>query len=144
MDVDPLNSPPLEFKAPDGNEGARSSGFGFKAIEHLELGLSEDEFSTSGVRKMILDQLYRLKQENDKLRKIRDRFHTCDKDAAVLRERLKKPRAQDIVHGTALTGGSLLIGVSVSQFSFQPISTIALVVGGVFLAGTVVARLVLK
>lgn len=148
--AEPLTSKPPDDSEPRGrNEVDRSSRFGFKALENLELDLSEDEFSTSGVRKMILDQLYRLKQDNEELRstlkqenkelrKTENLFHECDRDAAVLTERLNKVKARDIVLGAALASGSLIMG------SQQHDIGVIFVAGALLFVGSVVARLVLK
>ena len=84
---------------PDGEEGVRRSGKGRQAFRKLRRELSEEELSNPGTLRMILDQHDELLQENDELRRIRERFHVCEKEAAVLRERLNKSNAQDIVLG---------------------------------------------
>jgi hypothetical protein len=86
----------------------------------LRRELSEEELSNPGTLRMILDQHDELLQENDELRRIRERFHVCEKEAAVLRERLNKSNAQDIVLGPALVGGSLILGYLPSLWSTQP------------------------
>lgn len=148
--AEPIKSQRPDDSEPFGrNEADRSGRFGFKALENLELDLSEDEFSTSGVRKMILDQLYRLKQDNEELRKTlkqenerfrktESRFHESDRTVAILQERLHKVKALDVVLGAALASGSLIVGWQ--QLEFGVIS----VVGAALFVGSVVARLVLK
>lgn len=140
---DPLRSA-LYKEPPDGEEGGRRSGKGRKAFHKLRRELSEEELSHPGTLRMILDQHDELVQENDELRRVSERFHLCDKEAAVLRERLKRSTAQDIVLGAALVGGSLIMGHLPSLWSTQPTGWIALVVGATFVVGTVVARLRLR
>ena len=142
--TEPRNSQPQEYTEPADGRRTRYSGSDLKALRPLRRELSEDEFSTSGVQKMVLDQLDRLIQENSKLKEIENCFHKCDKNVAVLREQLKKPRAFDIFVGTAVAIGSLLIGVSASLWSMMPISQIAGAAGVVLLSGSVAARLVVK
>ena len=129
---------------PDGEEGVRRSGKGRQAVRKLRRELSEEELSNPGTLRMILDQHDELLQENDELRRIRERFHVCEKEAAVLRERLNKSNAQDIVLGAALVGGSLILGYLPSLWSTQPNGWIAMVVGAIFVVGRVVARLRLR
>ena len=45
---------------------------------------------------MILDQHDELVQENDELRRVKERYHACDKEAAVLRERLNSPTCRTL------------------------------------------------
>lgn len=93
---------------------------------------------------MVLDQLDRLIQENNKLKEIENCFHKCDKNTAVLQEQLKKPRAFDIFLSAGVAVGSLLIGTSVSLWSMMPISQIVGAAGFVLLLVSVVARFFLK
>ena len=128
----------------EGEERLRRSGKGRQAFKKLRRELSEEELSNPGTLRMILDQHDQLVEENDDLREIRERFHVCDKDAAVLRERLKKSNAQDIVLGATLVGGSLVLGHLPSLWSTQPTGWVALVVGTILVVGSVGARLVLR
>lgn len=136
--------PREDAEPPDGNQRPRTNVKGQGALQKLRRVLSEEEFSSPGTRIMLLEELDRLRQENYELRDIRERFHERDKGAAVLREQLKKSNAQDIILGATLAGGSLILGNLPSLWSTQPTGWIALVVGGVFVGGTVVARLALR
>lgn len=93
---------------------------------------------------MVLDQLDRLIQENGKLKEIENCFHKCDKNVAVLREQLKKPRAFDMILSTGVAVGSLLIGASASLWEMRPISQIVGAAGFVLLSVSVGARFFLK
>ena len=136
--------PSEDTEPPDGDQRTADNVKGARSTTKLRRELSEEEFSSPGTRIMLLEELDRLRQENYELRDIRERFHERDKDSAVLQEQLKKSNAQDIILGATLAGGSLILGNLPSLWSTQPTGWIALVVGGVFVAGTVVARLALR
>ena len=140
---DPL-LPAFYTEPPDGDEGVQRGGKGRQAFRELRRELSEEELSNPGTLRMILDQHDELVQENDELRRVKERFHACDKEAAVLRERLDRSNSQDIVLGAALAGGSLILGYLPSLWATQPTGSIALVVGAVFVVGSVLARVRLR
>lgn len=83
-------------------------------------------------------------EENYEMQEFRDRFHECDREVAVLRERNKEATAQDIVIGATLAVGALIIGFVPSLWApidENPNGLIALVVGAVLVLGSVGARL---
>ena len=141
---DPRQHLPADTEPPEDEARWRRSGKGRRAFRGLRRELSEDELSNTGTLRMILDQHDQLVEENDDLRRVRERFHACNREAAVLRERLKKSNAHDIVLGATLAGGSLVLGYLPSLWSTQPTGLIALVVGTTLVVGSVVARLVLR
>ncbi|MDE0027321.1 MAG: hypothetical protein OXP69_23150 [Spirochaetaceae bacterium] len=96
--------------------------------------MSEEELSTTGAQKMLLDWLDRLEEENLELREIEKRFHESDKDVAVLQERQTKSIARDIM----LAAGSLLLGLSPSFWAVQPTGTILVIIGGALAVASVV------
>lgn len=93
---------------------------------------------------MILDRLDTLDEENEELREYRHEFYVRDKKVAVLQERLRETRAREVVLGTMLAGGSLIIGYAPSLWQSQPTGLIALVIGALFLVGSVAGRLTWK
>ena len=58
---------------------------GRQALSKVRRELSEEEMSSPAVQRMLLDELERLEMEASELREFKDKFHTTDKDAAVLR-----------------------------------------------------------
>ena len=86
---------------------------------------------------MLLDWLDRLEEENLELKEIEERFHESEKDVAVLRERMTKSIARDIM----LAAGSLLLGLSPSFWAVQPTGTISVIIGGALVAASVVGPL---
>lgn len=140
--AEPLNRQLDEYAEPgDGGEEA-SLGKGRQPFHGLSRQLSPEDLRQTGTQKMILDLHDRLQDENEALKEIKEKFHVRDKDVAVLRERLKKSTVQDILLDATLAGGALVLGHLPSLPSSN--RWIASVVGGLFVAGSVVARLTLK
>ena len=137
--AEPLNLQLEEYAEPGGSgeEAPRRKGRPFRDLSRK---LSPEELRGTGTQKMILDLLDQLQDENEELKEFKERFHERDKEVAVLLERLKKSKAQDIVIGATLAGGSLILGHLPSLLlptGFpSSIGWIALVVGGLLVVGS--------
>lgn len=144
--AEPPSPQPRELTEPSGSELAPlpRKDRQRQALRRLSRQLSEEELSSPGALKMILDLLDTLEEENEELKEYRHEFYVRDKKVAVLHERLREGTAREIVLGTMLAGGSLIIGYATSQWQSQPTGWIALVVGALFLVGSVAGRLTWK
>ena len=140
--AEPLNRQPQEYAESRGSGKEVPRGKGRQSFRRLSRELSPEDLRETGTQKMILDLLDRLEDENDELKEFKEKFHERDKEVAVLRERLKKSTAQDIVIGAMLAGGSLVLGYLPSLL--LPTGWIALVVGGLFSCGITSGMEVLK
>ncbi|MYC64844.1 MAG: hypothetical protein F4X12_00760 [Acidobacteriia bacterium] len=78
--------------------------------------LSEDELKSSGVQKLLLEEIYKLDQENSVLQNYRERFHEADKDVAVLQSERKKSAKLEALYSLSLASGSILIGRALPMF----------------------------
>ena len=145
--AEPLNLQLEEYAEPGGSgeEAPRRKGRPFRDLSRK---LSPEELRGTGTQKMILDLLDQLQDENEELKEFKEKFHERDKDVAVLRERLKKSTAQDIVIGATLAGGALVLdylpSLLLSTGLPSPSGWIALVVGGLFSCGITSGMAVLK
>ena len=74
--------------------------------------------------------------EASELREFKDKFHATDKDAAVLRQRLRASGARD----GSLAVGAALIGLAPSLWSFPPIGWIVVGLGAVLIVLAVAKR----
>ena len=93
---------------------------------------------------MLLDDVERLEEENDELSGFRERFHSSDKEAAVLRERLNASTARDVLESAVLIVGSLILGYVPSLWSSQPSGWIALAIGAIAILGVFSTKYVAK
>ena len=138
--AEPLNRQLDEYAEPGGGDEEAPRGKGRQSFRRLSRELSLEELRETGTQKMILDLLDGLEEENDEQKEFKEKFHERDKDVAVLRERLKKSTAQDIVIGATLAGGSLILG----HLPSLPDGWVAPVVGGLLVAGSVATWIALK
>ena len=107
-----------------------------KALSNLRRELSEDESDTPAVQRMLLDEVDRLEAEVGELRQFRDRFYSADKNAEVLRERLRASVARD----GSLAIGAAILGLAPSLWSSQPVGWIVIALGLALMVTAVVAR----
>ena len=107
-----------------------------KALSNLRRELSEDESDTPAVQRMLLDEVDRLEAEVGELRQFRDRFYSADKNAEVLRERLRASVARD----GSLAIGAAILGLAPSLWSSQPIGWIVITLGLTLVVAAVAAR----
>lgn len=96
-----------------------------KALSNVRRELSEEELKSPAVQRMLLDELERLETEVGDLRVFKDSFYSADKDAAVLRERLRASVARD----SGLAIGAAILGLAPSLWSSQPIGGIVVALG---------------
>lgn len=81
------------------------------AYQELKRDLSEDELTSPGALKLMLNDLDRLNDEVAKTSPYKDLFHEKDKEVAVLEGKLIKNTNNEILYSVAITIGSALLGV---------------------------------
>ncbi len=108
-----MNEPEKVDQEPEKPEAAPAEEFGKarRAFVNVRRELSEEELSTPAVHRLLLDTLDLLEQQVAELSYFRDRFHTSDKEKAILEERVKSYTAAEVLYGICLTIGSILIGL---------------------------------
>jgi hypothetical protein len=67
--------------------------------------LTEEELGQSGVRLMLLDEVDRLDAEVVRLQDFQDRFHTSDKQLALMQDKRRRDVVADVVYGVCLALG---------------------------------------
>lgn len=82
--------------------------------------LTSDELGTSGVQKMLLDDVERLEGEVEESKTYRDKFFEADKKVAVFQEKSKSHRGVEILSTSTLTVGSIVIGYVGGDWGNQP------------------------
>lgn len=103
--------------------------------------LSEEELNSPAVQKLLLNDAYRMEREIERLKEIEALYHSRDKTAAILEERLRLSTGAEILFTACETVGSLLAGLSTLYWDNK--GWILLVVGvGLVLGGIVYKFLV--
>jgi hypothetical protein len=117
-----------------------------QAFRDIKRQLSEEELSSKGVQKLLLDELERTEYECENLKSYVERYHEADKRAAVLeeriRERIRSITAIDIMFGIGVALGGTIIGLAPTFWNEQPKGWVAIVIGSLFIAGASIARVV--
>lgn len=80
--------------------------------------LTEAELGSSGVQKMLLDELDRMDGSEADVKLLSDKYHETNTLLAVTREKLKTHNAFDIISTGTVALGSILFGAA---FSFKDV-----------------------
>lgn len=112
------------------------------AFAKVRREVSEDEFTSPGVSRILLDQISDLSQRVQEETKFRGLYHEADKERALLQEKLKLRLSSEIISGFVLTLGSLLIGFSPALWPSWPYGLLALSSGLVLLAVAVITQII--
>jgi hypothetical protein len=112
------------------------------AFREIKRQLSEEDLSSSGVQKLLLDDLERAESECEILQGYIERYHEADKRSAVFEERIRSVTAIDIMFGVGVGLGGTIMGLAPTFWTDQPKGLIALVVGGLLVVGASIARVV--
>jgi len=115
---------------------------GRRSLARVKRELSEEELSTPGVQKMLIEELERLDTEARELEQYRDKYYIAEREVAVLNEKFRKNVAVEIIANGSLTIGAAAIGYAPAVWTSQPTGWIAIVFGAVLIIAGVVARVV--
>jgi hypothetical protein len=99
------------------------------ALSRVIREVSDEELSSPGARKLLIDKLDNLELQVAELTPYRERFHEADKQVAVLQARFRKSTASEILYGFALAAGAALISLASSAWTTLPYSSAFLVLG---------------
>ena len=128
---------PGEANASDAPKGRRS-------FARMRRELTDEELQNAGVQKFLLDETDRLEADCAALRGYVEKFHSADKRACVLEEKIKPQSAIDVLTGGALAVGSASIGYAPNAWANQPSGWIFLVFGAILVVVGIVAKWVAK
>ena len=90
---------------------------GRKAIASIRRELSDKDMTNPAVAKLLLDDVERLEQQVNELGNVQVQFHTADKRAAVLEQKLNVSRSQEIVFAVCTTLAGAALGFAPSVWS---------------------------
>jgi hypothetical protein len=113
-----------------------------QAFRNVGRQLTDEELTSPGVPKLILDELERTEADCEILKKYVEQYHDADKRAAILEEKLKTHNSIEIFFGVGIGIGCTIIGLAPLFWNEQPKGYIALIVGALLTVGATVGRLV--
>ncbi|HOD79716.1 MAG TPA: hypothetical protein PKI10_15785 [Syntrophorhabdus sp.] len=114
------------------------------ALSGISRSLTEDELSSSGARKLIIDRLDKAEMEIIQLREFEAKYHDADKQVAILTEKAAKTNSFEFLYGATLVLGSIFAGLSPSVWDKQPYGWLSLLAGIGLVIGAVVTKGVRK
>lgn len=102
--------------------------------------LTEEELDTSGVQKMLLDEVERLEGAEIDLKSTSEKFHKANTQLEVAREKLKTHNAFDIISTGNVAVGSLLFGAAFNWKDDSTLFWVLIILGVVLIAVGVFAK----
>ena len=129
MSEEPIGDEETEEPEPMGAVVARPTKTKRKSFDGIRRKLTTNELKSSGVHKMLMDDLDRLEEELKAARDFEEKFHASDKAQAILQEKFKVYSAVEVLSTASLTGGGLILGYVSNIWANQPTAGNLLVVG---------------
>ena len=102
--------------------------------------LTEEELDTSGVQKMLLDEVDRLEGAEIDLKSTSEKYHEANTKLEVAKEKLKTHSAFDIISTGTVAVGSLLFGAAFNWKDDSTLFWILIMLGVVLIAVGVAAK----
>lgn len=138
MSEAPDQEPPEEEVTPSEQPKGRPS------FARLRRSLTEDELSSSGISKILLEDLHRVEGEKGRLLKYEESFHVADKKVAVLEEKLKRSLSAEIISGGTLAVGAALLGYAPNVWSSQPSGWLCIFFGSILIVSGIFSKVLIK
>jgi hypothetical protein len=113
-----------------------------RAFSRLKRELSDEELSSPGVQKLLLDYLAKADDEIATLKSFRDRFYESDKRHGVLEEKLKINTSAEVISLGSLAVGSAALGYAPSLWSTAHGGPIAIAFGMVLILAGIGAKVI--
>lgn len=115
----------LENEVPK-DEGAKAIKMNENVIptspySNIKQEISEEDLKSPAVQRILLGEIDKLENRNIELESslksntsnydiLKDKYHSRDKEADILSEKLKTHKSQEILYSFCLTSGSIIIG----------------------------------
>lgn len=134
-DLTPIDSPqPRDTKKGKG------------AFSKISRELSEQDLSSPGTQRLILNELDKYEECKIQLEFYRDKYYERDKSCAVYSQMLKSSKLFEVICSTMLAVGPAMMSLSPSVVdqdgNWYYLSTIILVLGGIVLFSGIVAKII--
>lgn len=138
-DIDSEDIPNHEFQNANYTKKQKSH------FSKLRTELTDEDLKSSGVQKMLLADIVRLENEVIETSIYQDKFHTTDKQSAILTEKQKTFVFSEILYSTNLTLGAVLIGLSPSIEKGKLIESWMIGgIGGLLILGAIITKVFKK
>lgn len=149
QDMDPSTNADTAPAAPDVNHkttptlSASVPASGRRqAFRDIRRQLTDDDLTSVGVQKLILDELEKAEGECEQMQAYVARFHEADKRAAVMEEKIRPTRSIEVFFGVGVGLGGATLGLA-PYFADKPLhGLICAIVGGALIFGSVLGRVV--
>jgi len=102
--------------------------------------LNEDELGSSGVQKMMLDDLERMDEAEAELKIVTGKYNETNTELAVTKEKLKTHNAFDVISTGTIAFGSLIIGIAFNIDGNDTIKIAFYVFGGALIVLGIIAK----
>ena len=127
-DIEPINTKHSKEREQSGTKNA---------FKNLQRDLSQDDLNSSGTQKMLLAELERLERINGELEEFKNDYYQADKEREVLKEKLKRDTATDILYSASLTMSSAVF--SISFCVTESTQYILAIMSGVLFIGSIIS-----
>jgi hypothetical protein len=138
-----LENMPTDQQQPD-ETGAKTVALDLpkvrKALSRMSRELTEPELRSTGVHKMLVEELERAEAEIGDLKKFRQQFHSADKELAVATHRLRNWGSMDVMSTGCIAVGAAALVYAPEAWKCQPNGWIAVVFGAVLTLTGIVAK----
>lgn len=104
--------------------------------------LTEEELDSSGVQKMLLDEVDRLEGAEFELKSTSEKFHRANTQLEVANQRLREHRASEIISTGTVSIGSILFGAAFNWKDDNTLFGLLVFVGLALIVIGVVAKVV--
>ena len=135
------NDPTVEPGGASGQPSAPQAK-GRKAFSSARRSLTEKEVSSPAIALILIEDIERLEEEKADLVDYRDRFHSLDKEHAVLRAKSEINLGMEIVFGVAISLGFGAIGYAPSIWSTGAAGPVIAIIGGIMVVVGIAAKVV--
>lgn len=131
-------------KAPPADSAVPASGRRV-AFRDVRRQLTDDELTSPGVQKLLLDMLEDADEEKETLRSYIGLYHEADKRAAVFSENLKSQTSVEVFFGVGVGLGGAIIGLAPFLWGDKPeYGAITGIIGLGLVIGATIGRIVKK
>lgn len=104
--------------------------------------LSEEELTSPAVQRLLLSDHDRVERECERLKSFEEKYHECDKQVAILKEKLRISTASEILYTCCISFGSILSGISGIYWDNK--GWLLLIIGVAMVIGGVIYKIVRK